>query len=114
MNWDMFSIQTLILGGVGLLIFLVFRVLSQNSGRAGVIVYIMGLLCLSISIYIEGLMLIDISISKYFDIIDADIYKTVTMWMMIAISLGALFLVSIIDQIAYKLREFKGGENGTK
>lgn len=105
MNWDMFSYQTLILGGAGLLIFLVFRLLSNNSNRTSPIIYIIGLLCLAISIYIVGLMFVDISISKYFDIIDANIYKLVTMWIMIAVSLGSIFLVAIVDPIAYKLRK---------
>jgi hypothetical protein len=101
----MFSYQTLILGGAGLLIFLVFRLLSNNSNRTSPIIYIIGLLCLAISIYIVGLMFVDISISKYFDILDANVYKLVTMWIMIAVSLGSIFLVAIVDPIAYKLRK---------
>jgi hypothetical protein len=55
-------------------------------------------------------MFVDISISKYFDILDADIYKLVTMWIMIAISTGAIFLVAIVDPISYTLR--KGEQYG--
>lgn len=103
MNLSMFSLQTLMLGLFGVLIFLVFRALSRNKGNAGIIIYVMGDICLAIAIYCVGIMIVDILIADYFDMVES--YKNVTMWAMIVIALGVSFLVTMLDPIAFNLRK---------
>jgi hypothetical protein len=108
LNWAAFSPQALILGVIGTLIFLIFRHLSQKNGKSIIscmIIYITGIICLGISVYSIGLMLIDVTISKYFSDVDINVYATATMCMMIFLSLGFILLISVIDPTAHKLRE---------
>ena len=107
MNWSMFNLQTLMLGLVGVIIYLVFRYLSkQSKGQSGVIIYVMGNMCLAISLYAVGIMVVDVLVSDYFSIVDN--YKDVSMWVMIVVALGASFFIAMIDPIARDLRKNTG------
>ena len=107
MNWSMFNLQTLMLGVFGVIIYLAFRYLSKRAkGQSGIIIYVCGNICLAISIYSVGIMLIDICVSDYFSIVDN--YKDVSMWVMLVITLGASFFIAMIDPIARDLRKNTG------
>ena len=107
MNWSMFNLQTLMLGLFGVVIFFVFRNLGKlTKNQSGVIIYVMGGICLAISLYAVGLMVIDILVSDYFSIVDN--YKDVSMWTMIIIALGTSLLVAILDPVARDLRKGTG------
>jgi hypothetical protein len=105
MNWAMFDLGMFVLSLVGVLLFLAFRFLSKNKGQMGIIIYVMGNICLAISIYGVGIMVVDILISDYFKSVDN--YSNITMWTMIVVALGLTSFIAMIDPIAANLR--KGG-----
>lgn len=105
MNLAAFNITTIVTAVMAVIIFLVFRYLAKGKGKAGIIIYVAGDLCLAVGLYAVGLMVVDIVMSDYFK--DVEVYGAVSNATMIVVALGLAILVATVDGVAKDLRSNK-------